>query len=71
MPITRDAMFGPQIQQRLVRIYLIVGEREKALDKLEPLLTVPYWLSAEWLRLEPTYTPLRGHPQFERLAAEQ
>ena len=67
LPITKDAVFGPQIQQRLVRIYLIVGEREKALDLLEPLLTVPYWLSPEWLRLEPTFDPLRGHPRFERL----
>ncbi len=69
LPITRDAMFGPQVQQRLVRIYIIVGEREKALDKLEPLLTGPYWLSPEWLRLEPTFEPLRGHPRFERLVA--
>jgi serine/threonine-protein kinase len=67
LPVTRDALFGPQIQQRLVRIYLIVGEREKALGMLEPLLTVPYWLSPGWLRLEPTYDPLRDHPRFERL----
>jgi hypothetical protein len=69
LPVTRDALFGPQVQQRLVRIYLIVGEREKALDQLEPLLEVPYWLSPGWLRLEPTFDPLRGHPRFERLVA--
>ena len=69
LPIARDALFGPQIQQRLVRIYLIVGEREKALDELEPLLRVPYWLSPGWLRLDSTYGPLRGHPRFERLVA--
>jgi serine/threonine-protein kinase len=67
LPITRDAVFGPQVQQQVVRIYLIVGEREKALDYLEPLLTVPYWLSPGWLRVDPTYAPLRGHPRFERL----
>jgi tetratricopeptide (TPR) repeat protein len=71
MPVTRDALFGPQIQQRLVGIYLIVGEREKALGKLEPLLTVPYWLSPGWLRLDPTFDPLRGHPRFERMVASE
>jgi len=30
---------------RLARIYLLVGEREKALDQLEPLLKMPYWRS--------------------------
>jgi eukaryotic-like serine/threonine-protein kinase len=69
LPITRDAMFGAQVQQRLVRIYIIVGEPEKALDKLEPLLEVPYWLSPEWLRLEPTFAPLKGNPRFEKLVA--
>jgi TolB-like protein/Flp pilus assembly protein TadD len=69
LPMARDMMFGAQVQQRLVRIYLIVGEPEKALALLEPLLTTPYWLSPGWLRLEPTFDPLRGHPRFERLVA--
>ena len=29
---------GPYIQHQLARIYLIVGEPEKAVDQLEPLL---------------------------------
>jgi len=70
-PMTEDALFGPQIQQRLVRIYLIVGEPEKALDRLEPLLTAPYWLTPAWVRLEPTFDPLRGRPRFERLVAQK
>jgi hypothetical protein len=51
-----------------VRIYLLVGEREKALDRLEPLLKVPYYLSPGWLKIDPTFAPLRGNPCFERLA---
>jgi len=67
LPISRDAFLGPYIQQQLVRIYLLVGEPEKALDRLEPLLKMPYLLSPAWLRVDPTFAPLKGNPRFERL----
>ena len=68
-PISRDAYFGPYIQHQLVRIYLLVGEPEKALDQLEPLLKMPYYLSPGWLRIDPTFAPLKGNPRFEKLVA--
>jgi len=58
---------GPYLQHQLARIYLLVGEPEKALDQLEPLLKIPYYLSPDWLRSDPTFDPLRGNPRFERL----
>ena len=63
----QDAYTGPYIQHQLVRIYILVGEPEKALDQLEPLLKMPYYLSPGWLRIDPTFAPLRGNPRFERL----
>jgi TolB-like protein len=51
------------------RIHLELGDRDKALDLLEPLLTAPYYLSPGWLRLDRTLDGLRGHPRFEALAA--
>jgi serine/threonine-protein kinase len=69
MPISRDALLGAYLQHQLVRIYLLVGEPEKALDQLEPLLRMPYHLSPGWLRIDPTFTPLKGNPRFERLVA--
>jgi tetratricopeptide (TPR) repeat protein len=68
-PISRDAYFGAYLQHQLVRIYLLVGEPEKALDQLEPLLGMPYYLSPGWLRIDPTFAPLKGNPRFERLIA--
>jgi tetratricopeptide (TPR) repeat protein len=67
VPIPRDAVDGAYIQHQLARIYLLVGEREKALDQLEPLLKIQYYLSPGWLRIDPNFAPLRGHPRFERL----
>jgi tetratricopeptide (TPR) repeat protein len=68
-PITKDAHNGPYNQHQLARIYLLVGEPEKALDRLEPLLKIPYYLSPGWLRIDPTFAALKGNPRFERLAA--
>ena len=59
---------GKYFQHQLARIYILTGEPEKALDRLEPLLKKPYYLSPGWLRIDPTFAPLRGNPRFERLA---
>jgi serine/threonine-protein kinase len=69
LPTAKDAWIGPYVQHQLARIYIQVGEPEKALDQLEPLLKIPYFLSPGWLRIDPTFTPLRGNPRFERLVA--
>ena len=59
-PISSTSSFG---------IYLLLGEPEKALDQLEPLLKIPCYLSPGWLKIDPTFAPLRGNPRFERLIA--
>jgi hypothetical protein len=69
MPISRDADNGAYYQHQLVRIYLMVGEPEQALDRLEPLLRMPYYLSPGWLRLDPDFAALKDNPRFEKLLA--
>ncbi len=66
-PISKDAQTGPYLQHQLARIYILVGEPDKAIDQLEPLLKIPYFLSPGWLRIDPTFDPLRKHPRFQRL----
>jgi hypothetical protein len=48
-----------------------VNEPDRALDRLEPLLRQPCYLSPGWLRIDPTFAPLKGNPRFERLIAAQ
>ncbi len=56
------------LQHQLVRIHILCGNHEKALDQLEPLLKTPYYLTPAWLRIDPNFDPLRGNPRFEKLA---
>jgi TolB-like protein/Flp pilus assembly protein TadD len=69
LPVSRDAYAGPYIQHQLVRIYALVGEPERALDQLEPLLRVPYYLSPGWLKIDPNFDPLRNNPRFQKFVA--
>ena len=69
LPTCRDGYIGPYIQHQLVRIYARGGEPDKALDQLEPLLKMPYFLSPGWLRIDPNFAPLRGNPRFQKLVA--
>ena len=68
-PVSKDAVGGPSVQHQLVRIYMLVGEPEKALDQLEALLKIPYWLSPGWLKIDPNFDPLRKNPRFQKLVA--
>ena len=68
LPPSRDANSGPFVMTRLAEIYTLVNEPEQALETLEPLLTIPGWISPAELRSDPTWAPLRAHPRFAALA---
>jgi serine/threonine-protein kinase len=69
-PMGRDHWFGPYYQQLMARIYMMTGEPDKAVDLLESILKVPYYLTPAWLRIDPTWAPLKDNPRFQRLIAQ-
>ncbi|MGH7646177.1 MAG: TPR end-of-group domain-containing protein, partial [Gemmatimonadales bacterium] len=66
-PMSQDGYSGAYNQHQLARIYALVGDPDSAVALLAPLLKVPYFLSPGWLRIDPTFDPLRNHPGFRRL----
>jgi serine/threonine-protein kinase len=68
LPIAKQRVADPYVQHQVVRIHILVGNHDKALDLLEPLLKVPYHLTPGWLRIDPNFDPLRGNPRFDKLA---
>jgi predicted Zn-dependent protease len=69
MPLSQNAFTGPYLRHQLVRIYILTGEPGLALDQLESLLRVPYYLSPGWLRIDPAFDSLRRNPRFQKLVA--
>ena len=67
-PIATNGITGPIVQHFLVLAYLALGDRDAALDRLEPLLRVPFYMSPAWLRIDPTLASLRNDPRFKKLA---
>jgi hypothetical protein len=53
---------------QLARSYSLAGEPEQALEQLEVLLKIPYYLSPGWLRIDPAFDPLRRNPRFQKMA---
>ncbi|HET9039312.1 MAG TPA: hypothetical protein VFN40_04040, partial [Gemmatimonadales bacterium] len=67
LPIGKDAYSGAYNQHQLVRIYILTGAYDKALDRLEELLRIPYYLSPGWIRIDPTFDPLRKNARFQKM----
>jgi tetratricopeptide (TPR) repeat protein len=67
MPISKDALVGAELVGFLPEIYVMCGEYEAAIDRIETALSVPSVVSAGALRVDPKWDPLRSNPRFRRL----
>lgn len=70
LPTSQDPVYGPVAEQGLARIEAMVGETDRAITRIERLLTTPYGafpLTQAELRLDPVWDPLRKHPRFKAI----
>jgi serine/threonine protein kinase/Tfp pilus assembly protein PilF len=69
LPVTKDAVAGPEILLFFAVICAQTGEHDLAIEQLETLAKIPAGPSYGTLRLDPNLDPLRGDPRFEKIVA--
>jgi serine/threonine protein kinase/Tfp pilus assembly protein PilF len=70
LPISRDAVNGPEIVKNLVVVYAWTDELELSFEALVPLAKMPFGIDYGDLKLSPLWDPLRKDPRFDKLLAE-
>jgi TolB-like protein/Flp pilus assembly protein TadD len=73
LPSAKDAVTGPTNEENLAYVEGLVGDKNRAISRLQRLLEIPYLgcLTPALLRLHPQWDPLRGDPVFQKLCEEK
>ena len=66
-PIRLDAWQGYHKELDLMKIYIITGDYDLAMDKIEYLLKIPGDLSVPFLKVDPVFDKLRNLTRFQRI----
>jgi TolB-like protein/Tfp pilus assembly protein PilF len=69
LPVTQDAIIGTDILEHLTITYAWCGEKERALENLSFLATIPSDINYGMLRLDPTWDSLRSDARFAKIVA--
>ena len=64
LPVSIDALTGPDYILNLAQVYTLIGEEELAIDNLEYLFSIPNIYSVNNLILYTVFKKLREHPRF-------
>jgi TolB-like protein len=67
MPISKDIYDGALVLEGLAQVYTWSGERDRAIELVQKLVTMPSYLNYGRLKLHPLWSPLRGDPRFEKI----
>src|SRR5216117_522393 len=62
-----DAFGGPEIMSGVAEVYATLGENDRAIEILDGLLSRPSGVTAQALKINPIWDPLRSDPRFKGL----
>jgi len=73
LPSVKDAVAGPGYEENLASVEAMLGDKNRAIPRLQRLLEIPYnnCLTPALLRLDPKWDPLRSDPSFQKLCEEK
>jgi tetratricopeptide (TPR) repeat protein len=69
MPIAKSSLYGPRAITNLALVYAWAGERDRALEQLENVATMPAGVTYGDLRFNPCWDSLRGDKRFDKIVA--
>jgi TolB-like protein len=69
MPISKDIYDGALVLEGLAQVYTWTGDRDRAIELVQKLLTMPGYTNYGRLKLHPLWSPLRGDPRFEKIVS--
>jgi len=69
LPLSRDAVYGPEIERNLALVYSWIGERDRAIEGLSSVAKLPGGPSYGELKFDPVWDELRGDPRFGKIVA--
>jgi len=67
MPISKDIYDGALVLEGLAQVYTWSGDRDRAIELLQKLVSIPSYINYGRLKLHPLWAPLRGDPRFEKI----
>ena len=69
MPVSKDIYDGALVLEGLAQVYTWSGDRDRAIELVQKLLTMPGYTNYGRLKLHPLWSPLRGDSRFEKIVA--
>jgi TolB-like protein/cytochrome c-type biogenesis protein CcmH/NrfG len=67
MPISQDIYDGALVLEGLAQVYTWSGDRDRAIELVQKLVTIPSYINYGRLKLHPLWSPLRGDPRFDKI----
>lgn len=67
VPESKDAFGGPEVMESVAQVYAILGEKDRAIEVLDGLLSRPSGMTVQTLKVNPIWDALRNEPRFQDL----
>jgi tetratricopeptide (TPR) repeat protein len=67
MPISKDAYDAALVLEGQAQVYTWTNQPDRAIELLQKLVSMPGYVSYGYLKMYPSWDPLRSDPRFQKL----